>query len=118
MTERQKQMIDAYLPSPRDPDLEDDWYYVLDARDRPVKVRIFAIAFDREGNTIVQVCDKAGRFVHGPYETDSVSLGGSWYHEGSLYDNKPDCKSSLHSWYHDWEALRKLQMEEEENGLF
>ena len=112
MTDREKQLIEGYLPTPRDQELETDEYYVLDMRDRPTKVRIVGIA-PEDDETIYQVITPAGRPVHGPYEA-AEHFGGSWYYMGSLYDNKEDCKACVHSWYHNWEKLRELQRKEAE----
>ena len=111
MTDRQKQLIEGYLPTPPDPELEQGEYYVLDMRDRPTKVRIVNIA-PHDDETIYQVVTPAGRLVHGPYETADGLFGGGWYYKSSLYDNKQDCKDSVHSWFHDWEELRALQKKE------
>lgn len=111
MTDRQKQLIEGYLPTPRDPELEMNEYYVLDQRDRPTKVMIVGIA-PKDEETIYQVITTtAGRSVHGPYEVAGY-FGESWYYMGSLYDNKEDCRACIHSWYHGWEKLRELQRKE------
>ena len=112
ITDHQRKLIEGYLPNPRDPDLDPFDYYVLDIRDRPVKVHIVNIAADKYGETIVQVFTDTGRMVHGCYETDSELMGGSWYHMGALYDNREDCRACVHSQCNYWEELRKLQQEE------
>ncbi len=112
MTDHQKQQIECYLPNPRDPDLEEGCYYVLDIRDRPTKVHVRNIAFDIFGDEIVQVFTDSGRLVHGCYETETETFGGGWYHMGALYDNREDCRYSVHSMCNHWEALRRLQKEE------
>lgn len=114
MTDRERQMIEAYLPNPRDPELEIFEFYVLDMRDRPVKVRAVNIGYDKHEQEIRQVFTDKGRLVHGQYEVDSELFGGGWYHPGALYDNKKDCKDCTHSMYDHWEALRALQMKEGE----
>lgn len=113
MTDRQKQLIAGYLPNPRDPELKMGEYYVLDMRDRPTKVRLVNIA-PHGDDTVYQVVTPAMRTVHGPYEVSGMSelFGGGWYYKGSLYDNKQDCKDSVHSWCHYWEDLRELQRKE------
>ena len=113
MTDRQRQMIEAYLPNPRDPELEFNEYYVLDNRDRPTKVHVVNIYFDKYDQQICQVFTGRGRLVHGPYETDSEMFGGGWYHPGALYDNKQDCKDCAHSMNDHWEDLREIQLREE-----
>ena len=115
MTDWQKQLIAGYLPNPRDPELKMGEYYVLDMRDRPTKVWLVSIA-PHGDDTVYQVVTPSGKAVHGPYEVSGMSevFGGGWYYKGSLYDNKQDCKDSVHSWYHYWEDLRMLQGREAE----
>ena len=112
MTDRERQMIEAYLPHPRDPELEQGEYYVLDMRDRAVKVHIVNIAFDKYDEEICQMYTSRGQLVHGAYECEPDLFGGGWYHLGALYDNKEDCKASTHSMYYGWERLREIQREE------
>lgn len=112
MTDRERQKIEAYLPNPRDPELEFNEYYVLDNRDRPTKVHVVNIGFDKYSQEIWQVFTDKGRLVHGSYETDSEMFGGGWYHPGALYDNKQDCKDCAHSMYDGWEELREIQQKE------
>ena len=111
MTEKQKRMINAYLPNPPDPSLVQGEYYVLDTADRPIKVRIATIAPKGE-STIYQVFTPSGRMVHGSYECDGDLLGGSWYCMSALYDNKQDCKDCTHLLYDSWEELREIQVKE------
>ena len=111
MTDRERQLIEAYIPSPRDPELEFGEYYVLDIRDRPVKVRVVNIAPHGEG-TVYQVETPSGRLVHGCWESDADTWGGGWYAMAHLYDNKEDCRSSTHVMYDGWEHLRELQRKE------
>lgn len=114
MTDRERELIKAYLPNPRDPDLPPDDYYVLDNTDRVQRVHIRNIAYDKESYGVYQVFTDSGRLVHGPYESSEhyEIFGGGWYHMGALYDNKQDCKDCVHSWYHSWEDLRQKQKEE------
>ena len=112
MTDRQRQMIEGYLPNLRDPDLGQFDYYVEDARGRAVVVHIQNIAYDRYDNTIYQVRTDSGRLVHGPFETSPDLMGGSWYTMANLYDNKKDCIYSTHCMFSGWEELRKLQQKE------
>lgn len=112
MTDRERQLIESYIPGQRDPELDFDEYYVLDARDRPVKVRIVNIA-PRGDRTVYQVETPAGRLVHGCWETDTETWGGGWYAKAHLYDNKDDCRSSTHLMYDEWERLRETQRKEQ-----
>lgn len=113
MTDRQRQLIEGYLPTPPDPELEPYFdYYVEDMRGRAVKVHIQNIGFNSENKSIYQVRTEAGRLVHGPWECDSELFGGGWYTKANLYDNKEDCIHSEHSMYDDWEVLRGIQRKE------
>ena len=112
MTDRERQKIEGYLPNPRDPELEFNEYYVLDNRDRPTKVHVVNIGFDKYGQEIWQVFTDKGRLVHGPYEVEPDIFGGGWYHPSALYDNRQDCKDCTHSGYDWWEHLREIQQKE------
>ena len=112
MTDRERQMIEAYLPNPPDPELDLFEYYVLDFRQRAVKVRVVNIAWDKYDEEIFQVVTPSGRLVHGDWETDSELFGGGWYHKSALYDNKTDCKDDTHSVWNRWEELREIQKKE------
>ena len=109
MTDRQQQLIEGYLPHPRDPELEWDQYYVLDTSDRVRKVEI------RE------ILPHDPYIEYGVYEVSTgrrvdPGWGSEWrgFRMGHLYDNKEDCRHREHDMYDDWEHLRKIQ--EEENG--
>jgi len=111
MTDRQKRMIEGYLPNKRDPELPEMEYYVEDSRGRAVRVHIWNIAYDRSDRAIYQVTTDSGQLIHGPHECDTDTFGGGWYHKSALYDNKTDCKNWEHVMYDDWEQLRKIQEE-------
>lgn len=111
MTDRQRKMIEGYLPTPRDPELDECDYYVLDMADRVQRVHIVNIGYSGK-HAIHQVITDRGHLVHGPYEEMPDLLGGGWYRMAALYDNKPDCRASEHSMYDDWEQLRELQRKE------
>lgn len=107
MTDRQKQLIAAYLPHPRDPELGFNEYYVRDTADRIRKVEI------RE----IFPCDD--EIAYGVYEVSSgrridAGYGSPWvgFRKYALYDNKEDCKDQTHLLYNEWEELRKIQEEE------
>ena len=70
MTDRQRQMIEGYLPHPRDPDLDSFDYYVEDMRGRAVKVHIQNIGYNSYGTAIYQLRTDSGRLVHVPWETE------------------------------------------------
>ena len=111
MTDRERQLIDAYIPGIPDPELGFGEYYVLDSLDRPVRVRVVNIAPQGE-RTVYQVVTPSGRLVHGCWESDTETWGGGWYAKAHLYDNKDDCRHSSHLMYDDWERLREKQQEE------
>lgn len=97
--------INAYLPNPRDKELDIYEYYVLDTYERVQKVYIFEINPCKE-NTLYNVRKSSdGKIVH------------SWNGErgfamGYLYDNKIDCKNHEHDWYDGWKELRRAQNEQ------
>lgn len=57
MTDRERQMIESYLPHPRDPQLGQDEYYVLDAAGRVQHVRLTDIFPGRPGHHETDVTD-------------------------------------------------------------
>lgn len=103
MTEREKMLRDAYIPSPRDPDLESNAYYILDPYDKIQKV------FIREINPDL----KNDRTVYGVrYWATGKRYGGEEYGKtqmSELYDNKEDCRNQTHMCYDYWEYLRGLK---------
>lgn len=106
MTERQRQMIEGYIPNPRDPELGDDDFYILDPYDRVQKVYITDI--------------NPGRMNEGVrygvrYSSTGKKYGGSDYgntYMSQLYDNKEDCRNQTHMLFEGWEELRELQRKE------
>jgi len=114
MTDRERQLIEAYLPHPRDPELEFAEYYVLDAKEHVVKAHVCQIAaLGTDEETAYQLRTENGRLIHGIHECAPDILGGSWYTKSSLYDNRQDCRDDTHLLYDNWERLRRLQEEEE-----
>lgn len=105
MTERQKQMIEAYLPNPRDPELPEGDYYILDNVDRVQQVFISEIYPDMKNDTTTfgVVLSKSRKRYRG-----GLGYDGS-VHMHELYDNKEDCRDRTHILYDDWERLRTLQ---------
>lgn len=112
MTDRERQLIEGYIPHPKDPDLEFGEYYVLDMANRVQRVRVRDIAWDKYDVEIFRVVTKSGKTVHGVREETEETYGGGWYSKANLYDNKEDCKAETHSMCHYWEELRKIQMRE------
>lgn len=106
LTEREKQLIDAYIPSPPDPSLEDGEYYILDDYDRVQKVYINQInpGHLNEGTVYgVRYSATGNRFGGDDYGRTTMSR---------LYDNRDDCKAQTHIAADNWEYLRKKQQEE------
>lgn len=107
MTEREAKMIAAYIPTPRDPDLPEDEYYILDNYGKCQRVYISDINPDRyETKYGVRYSGSGRKFTNG-WEYGKTNL---W----ELYDNKPDCRDQTHMGYNRWEDLRKLQEVEHE----
>ncbi len=103
MTEQQRKQIAAYLPHPRDPELEDGEYYVKHSYSGRVhKVYISDIAEDRHFNTVYGVRYSSTRKKF--YQNDEYLC----IRMGDLYDNKPDCKDETHPCIDYWENLREL----------
>ena len=103
MTEKEKQLIDIYLPHKRDESLGEDEYYTLTATDRVEKGYLSDLAINSQGENIYRIRNKRG-VIYG-YASDSLGYMKMSY----LYDNKKDCKNSTHSNCDYWEDLRKLQ---------
>lgn len=112
MTDRQKDMIDYYLPNDPDPTLEDGEYFFLQyTLGNPRVIRVMALdifpcqdgieygIYQRQGGQMKRIDAGWGDPMRG------VRMG-------DLYDNKQDCKDQTHGAMHEWEALRKLQREE------
>lgn len=103
MTDREKMMIDAYIPSPRDPALDVCEYYAQDANGRIHKVYIRDI-FPENDCTLYGVrysgSDRAFTGGYGEYGK---------MHMYELYDNKDDCRDRTHMFFDGWEYLRRLQ---------
>lgn len=109
MTDRQRELIKAYLPHPRDPELKDGEYYVLDTawRVRKVEVRDLLPHKDYVTYGVYEVA--TGRRI-------DAGWGDVWigFLKSDMYDNKEDCRNMEHSMYEDWEQLRSLQEQENE----
>lgn len=105
MTERQSQLIEAYIPSPRDESLDFDEYYVKDNIGRIYKVHIRDI-YPHGEETLYGVYTDGGRHI----KCWCDDIGG--YPKRHLYDNKTDCQDDTHSLYDNWETLREIQKQE------
>lgn len=107
MTDRQKRMIETYLPHPRDKDLGDGEYYVRDTAGRVRRAWPANIWLHRDEVTYdMYECSSKRRIESGWYDP----FRG--FTKGYLYDNKEDCRAETHDLYDGWEELRKIQEEE------
>lgn len=113
MTERERQMIEAYLPHLPDPTLDDgEYYFKLETSGGPRIIKVYPLdilpyhdgieygLWQRRGNTLHWV-DGRG--------TGERDRGVRF---ANLYDNRQDCIDQTHWWYDGWEQLRGKQMEE------
>lgn len=106
MTDRERQMIESYLPHPRDPQLGQDEYYVLDTAGRVQHVRLSDIFPGRPGEDAeygVRRVSDGMRIDAGPGDP---FRGFAMF---DLYDNRQDCKDRTHGCFNNWEYLRELQ---------
>lgn len=111
MTDREKELIEAYIPSPRDNTLDSFQYYAQDSSGRIQKVEITDILPRAEGETVYRVVQADTRKrVKGWREYDSYAMS-------DLYDNKQDCKDETHIGYSYWERLREIQTNSTETIL-
>lgn len=113
MTDRQRQMIAAYIPGEPDPELDFAEYYMEDGAGRVIRVRASRIAYDddREIRQVITV-GKRPHFVYG--SRGECGRNPGWYFMRALYDNRQDCRDDTHWMYDEWERLRALQREEDE----
>ncbi len=110
MTERERKMIEAYLQHPRDPELGEGEYYVLDSANRVRKVYvtdIFCSTLHAETYGVREV--STGRRI-------DTGIGDRFrgFELSQMYDNKQDCRDRTHLLYNGWEELRELQKESED----
>lgn len=110
MTDRERQLIEAYIPSPPDPELEFGEYYLLYYGKNGERVRkVYATGiFPHEEGTEYDVYDCRTK----------ARVDSGWndrfrgWRMRDLYDNKTDCKDQSHYMYDAWEDLRKIQKKE------
>lgn len=107
LTDREKQMLRAYLPHRRDESLELGEYYWLDNSNRVQKVFIQNI-LPHDNYTLYSIRYSAtGKNAH---------ISDDWYDDGvaksQLYDNKKDCRESTHRICDNWEYMRQRADEE------
>lgn len=106
MTEKEKELIEDYIPNKRDESLEEDEYYVLTANDTVQKGIVRDIAFNARGEDIFRLWNSRG-VVHS-WASDNMG----YVTKRHMYDNKQDCKDNTHFAYDDWEKLREIQKQE------
>lgn len=111
MTDREREMIEFYIPSPRDETLGKDEYYVKDTADRIRKV--YLRDFFPHGEYIEHGVYEVGtdRRIYADYDKNPYR----GFRMCFLYDNKEDCRDNTHSWYDGWEELRRIQREENDD---
>lgn len=105
MTDREKQLIEAYIPSPKDTALKDFEYYVKDSNDRVQKVEITDMLPFGETMLYRVVQVDTRKQIKNFRKYDAFAMC-------DMYDNKTDCRDCTHSCYSYWERLREIQQEE------
>ena len=109
MTDREKRLIEGYIPNPRDPDLIDGQYY-YNHNGRIIKVFPLDILPHDEGIEYGCYQLRGGQLQW----IDTAGYGSPCRgcRKANLYDNKQDCRDDTHLLYDNWEDLRRVQ----ENG--
>ena len=105
MTEREKQLIEYYLPNPRDPELKKNEYYVRDGAGRVRRVNIRDIWPHIDG------AQEYGVYEVGTGRRIDAGYGDPFrgFRMGELYDNREDCRNHEHDMCDEWERLREIQ---------
>lgn len=114
MTERERRLIDFYIPTPPDPTLGFMDFYMQDSADRVIRVHATSIAADDDGE-YRRVWRKNGNGVFNA--SGEVSGHPGWYYVWALYDNKEDCRNNSHCLCGNWERLRELQQQSQVGRL-
>jgi hypothetical protein len=117
MDDRKRQMIEAYIPHPRDPSLEaGEYFFCQETMGGPRIIRVFALDIlpHRDGTEYGIYQSRGPRLVRVDARGDGDPSRGVHMHE--LYDNKEDCRDRTHSCYDNWEWLREQQRKEVEDG--
>lgn len=113
MTERQRQMIAAYIPSDPDPELGFAEYYMTDAADRVIRVSASRIAYNADDEREIRQVFTVSKRPHPVFGgRGECARNPGWYYLRALYDNKQDCRDDTHWMYDNWERLRDLQWKE------
>lgn len=116
MDDRTRQMIEAYIPHPRDPSLEaGEFFFCQETMGGPRIIRVFALDIlpYRDGTEYGIYQSRGTRLVRVDARGDGDPSRGVHMHE--LYDNKEDCRDRTHSCYDNWEWLREQQQKEVED---
>lgn len=103
MTEKEKELIEYYIPNPRDESLEDDEYYVLTENETIRKGAVRELAINGNGEKTFRLWN--GRGIVHCWARDNMG----YVTKRHMYDNKQDCKDQTHFSYDDWEDLREIQ---------
>lgn len=109
MTEREKELVRAYLPHARDRTLEDGEFYYLQSTsggERVIRVFALDVLCCRDGTEYGIYQQKGGRLVRIDAGYGDPFRG---IRMGSLYDNKEDCRDQTHIMFDGWEGLRHTQ---------
>ena len=102
LTKRQEEMINAYIPSPKDSELGPMEYYVKDSAERIQRVEIRDILPYKEETCYIVVQSNTRKQIKGWLDYGAFFMS-------DLYDNKEDCISNTHTMFNGWERLRELQ---------
>lgn len=100
MTDRIKQMIEWYIPNPKDETLEVGEYYYKRDDGKVFKVYVCDILPTMNGTNYGCRYVSNGNRVHTCYDFDGIPMR-------QLYDNKQDCIDESHLMYDNWEQLRE-----------
>lgn len=114
MDERTRRMIEAYLPHPRDPALQQgEYFFKRETMGGPRIIRVFALDIlpHRDGTEYGIYQDRGGRLVRVDARGDGDPSRGVHMYE--LYDNREDCRDGTHICFDEWEDLRRLQEDAE-----
>lgn len=112
MTDRERQMIEEYLPNPPDPTLGDGEYYYLQ-NERVIRVYPLDILPNKDGGTCYGIYTKRGGRLVRVDDGYGDPFHGVYFYD--LYDNKEDCRNRTHWFCEEWERLRELQQKEAEH---
>ena len=110
MTDREREMIDYYLPNAPDTELEEGEYYYLQNKsgtERIIRVYPLDVFPTKRGTEYGLYTKKGGRLCWVDTGWGDNHYRGAY--RSDLYDNKTDCKNQTHMGCSWWEDLRKVQ---------